>query len=64
MHLYCPCVFPTTALWESTQDLVSDRDQGLQNWNGGGGGGTQKIIKLIGMNSRFALIHKKAQEKK
>ena len=35
-------------------------DQGLQNWTGG----TWDIIKLIGMNSRFALIHKKAQEHK
>ena len=34
------------------------RDQGLQNWTGG----TWNIIKLIGMNSRFALIHKKAQD--
>ena len=28
------------------------RDQGLQNWTGG----TWNIIKLIGMNSKFALI--------
>ena len=34
------------------------RDQGIQNWTGG----TWNTIKLIGMNSRFALIHKKAQE--
>jgi hypothetical protein len=31
---------------------VTSRDQGLQNWTGG----TWNIIKLIGMNSRFALI--------
>ena len=35
-------------------------DQGLKNWTGG----TWNIIKLIRMNSRFALIHKKAQEQK
>jgi hypothetical protein len=39
---------------------VTYRDQGLQNWIGG----TWNSIKLIGMNSRFALIHKKAQEHK
>ena len=39
---------------------MTSRDQGLQNWTGG----TWNIIKLIGMNSRFALIHKKAQEQK
>jgi hypothetical protein len=32
----------------------------LQNW----AGGTLKPIKLIGMNSRFAKIHEKAQEQK
>jgi hypothetical protein len=32
----------------------------LQN----GAGGTLKPIKLIGMNSRFAKIHEKAQEQK
>ena len=36
------------------------RDQGLQNWTGC----TWNIKKLVGMNSRFALIHKKAQEQK
>ena len=35
-------------------------DQGLQNWTGG----TLNIIKLIGMNSRFAKNCKKAQEQK
>ena len=32
----------------------------LQNW----AGGALKLIKLIGINSRFALIDKKAQELK
>ena len=40
-------------------DLRS-RDQGLQNWTGG----TWNIIRLIRMNSRFALIHENAQEQK
>ena len=44
--------------WESTQDKVTPRDQGLQKWTGG----TWNIIKLIGINFRFALIDKKAQE--
>jgi hypothetical protein len=39
---------------------VKSRDQGLQNWTGG----TQNIMKLIGLISRFALIHKKAQKQK
>ena len=39
---------------------MTSRDQGLQNW----AGGTFKLIKLIGINSRFALIDKKAQEQK
>ena len=41
------------AQWE-----VIHGGQGLQNWTGG----TWNIIKLIGMNSRFTLIPKKAQE--
>ena len=36
------------------------RDQGLKNWTGG----TWNMIKLIGMNTKFTLIHKKAQEQK
>ena len=39
---------------------MTSRDQGLQNWTGG----TLNIIKLIGMNSRFASICIKAQEQK
>jgi hypothetical protein len=39
---------------------VTSRDQGLQNCTGG----TWNIIKWNGMNSRFALIHKKVQEQK
>ena len=34
---------------------MTSRDQGLRNWTGG----TWNIIKLIGMNYRFALIHEK-----
>jgi hypothetical protein len=39
---------------------INPRDQGLQNWTVG----TWNIIKLIGINSRFTLIHKKSQEQK
>ena len=39
---------------------MTSRDQALQNW----AGGTFKLIKLIGINSRFALFDKKAQEQK
>jgi hypothetical protein len=38
---------------------VTSTNPELQNW----AGGTLKPIKFIGMNSRFAKIHKKAQEK-
>ena len=37
---------------------MTSRDQGLQNWTGD----TLTIVKLIGMNSRFASICIKAQE--
>ena len=39
---------------------MTSRDQGLQNWTVD----TLTIIKLIGMNSRFASICIKAQEQK
>ena len=39
---------------------MTSRDQGLQNWNGG----PFYVIKLIGLNSRFAKICIKAQEQK
>ena len=44
------------AQWESTLDSHPE----LQNW----AGGTFKLKKLLGINSRFALIDKKAQELK
>ena len=40
--------------------LVTSTHPELQNWVGG----PLKPIKLIGINSRFAKIHKKAQEQK
>jgi hypothetical protein len=39
---------------------VTSTQPELQNW----AGDTLKPIKLIGMNSRFAKIHKEAQEQK
>ena len=49
------------AIGQSSGGLWDEnRDQGLQNWTGG----TWNTIKLIGMDSRFALIHEKAQEQK
>ena len=56
-----PALHTTVGLNPILSDLgPTYRDQGLKNWTGG----TWDIIKLIGMNSRFALIHKKAQEQK
>ena len=39
---------------------MTPKDQELENW----AGGTLNIIKLIGINSRFASIGIKAQEQK
>ena len=37
---------------------MTSQDQGLQNW----AGGPLKLIKLIEINFRFAIIDKKTQE--
>ena len=49
------------AQWESTlHQVLHSSHYELPNW----GGGTLKQKKMIGINSRFALIDKKAQEQK